>query len=63
MVEFVRVVDPETGHHISVPRDRQEQFKLDILNEDAVNANGFPLPPKYKTTVNAEAKAKKEATR
>lgn len=57
MPEYVRVRDKETGHHVSILRS---QFEAEAefwqeLKQDATDAGGAPLPPKYKTTVSAEA--------
>lgn len=60
MTEYVRVRDKETGHHLSVLRsqfDRNPEA-FSELKQDATYADGTPLPPKHKTTTDAEAKKK-----
>lgn len=57
MAEYVRVRDKETGHHVSILR---EQFDANPeawqeLKQDATYADGTPLPPKHKTTVDQQA--------
>lgn len=45
---WVRVRQPETGHHITVSRAVFEASDgLTALKQDAVDGNGDPLPPKY----------------
>lgn len=46
MTEFVRAKDPKTGHEVSVTRQFAEGYKLEVLDKDAVDANGRPLPAK-----------------
>lgn len=60
MDEYVRVADKETGHHVSIPKER---FDADPdpwreLKSDATYADGTPLPVKYKTDVSTEAAKK-----
>lgn len=57
MPEFVRVKDKETGHHYSVSRERFDRSPdlWQELKQPATDSAGDPLPPKYKTTVSAEA--------
>lgn len=57
---FVRVKDKLTGHEFSVRFADPEQHE--VLDKDAVDNNGEPLPPKPKTTATAQAAAKKTAT-
>lgn len=57
MAEYVRVKDKETGHHVSILRSTYE-LESDLwqeLKQDATDAGGSPLPPKYHTTVSSEA--------
>ena len=63
MPEYVRVRDKETGHHYSITRERFDRTPdlWQELKQDAADAAGAPLPPKYKTTVSAET-AKRAAT-
>lgn len=64
--EYVRVRDNETGHHYSIAKERYDQVPhlWTELKQDATDAAGDPLPPKYKTTVSTETekKAAKPAT-
>lgn len=66
MAEYVRVSDHETRHHYTIARERYERSPelWDELKQPAVDAAGDPLPPKYRTSVSAEAdkKAAKSAT-
>ena len=63
MPEFVRVRDKETGHHVSITRDQfdREADAWQELKQDATDAGGDPLPPKYKTTVADSATVKQAA--
>jgi hypothetical protein len=55
--EFVRVKDPDTKHEVTVTRAFAEGYKLDIIEKDAVDANGRPLPGKpYVELAKAEPK-------
>ena len=59
-MEYVRVRQNDTGHHISIPRS---QFNLDKsglteLKQDATFADGTPIPPKHHTTVETSAAKK-----
>lgn len=61
MPEYVRVRQAETGHHITITRANFERAPKDAyteLKQDATDPGGNPLPPKYKTTVSAEAEKK-----
>lgn len=60
MTEFVRVKDKETGHHLSIPRDRfdADSAPYEELKSAATFADGTPRPPKYKTTVTEAAGSK-----
>ena len=56
-MEFIRVADKETGHHVSIPKANYDA-NPDLwreLKSDATYANGVPLPPKFKTDVSTEA--------
>lgn len=44
--EFVRVKDPGTKHEVTVPRRFAEQNKLEVLDKEATDDNGRPLPGK-----------------
>ena len=57
MLEYVRVKDKETGHHLSITRgafDRDPSL-WEELKSDATYADGSPRPVKFKTTVSREA--------
>lgn len=61
MPEYVRVRQAETGHHITITRanlDRAPSEAYVELKQAATDLAGNPLPPKYKTTVSAEAEKK-----
>lgn len=62
--DWVRIRQPETGHHITIPRSVFETEQgLTELKQDAVDGNGDPLPPKYRTdkgSARSEANAEKE---
>lgn len=48
--KFVRVSDDRTGHHYTTTRSAAEaDSHLRVLSSSAVDPNGNPLPPKYKT--------------
>lgn len=57
MADYVRVKDKETGHHYSVTRERYDRSPelWQELKQDAADAAGEPLPPKYHTSVSVEA--------
>lgn len=65
--EWVRVRQPETGHHITLTAEQAKAADLTPLKQDAVDANGNPLPPKYHVDKGstgksgAESAAKKES--
>ena len=61
MTEFVRAKDPETGHEVTVTRKFAEGYKLEVLDKDAVDANGRPLAAKPK--VNLAPAADKTTTK
>lgn len=44
--KFVRVKDPDTGHEVTVPARFAEQHKLEVLDKEALDDNGRPLPGK-----------------
>lgn len=64
MADYVRVRDKETGHHYTVSRDRYERTPdlWQELKQPATDSAGDPLPPKFKTTVSAEAAKKAGST-
>lgn len=47
MSEYLRIRDPDTGHHLTVTREQFEAFGGVILNRPALDSVGNPLPPKY----------------
>lgn len=57
MPDFTRVKDKITGHEFSVRWPNPDQH--DVLDKDAVDANGDPLPPKPKTSAATKAAEKK----
>lgn len=55
---WVRVRQPETGHHITISRAVFEASEgLTALKQTAVDANGDPLPPKYHVDNKASARS------
>lgn len=57
----VRVKDDATGHELTVTRARFENAPkgaFTVVDKPAVQADGTPVPPKYKTTVAKAAAAK-----
>jgi len=57
MSEYVRVKQVETGHELSVPKSHADAVGgYEVLDKDAVDLSGNPLPPKYRTTVKRAAK-------
>ena len=52
MTNFVRVQDTVTGHHITISASLAKRHgkRYVELKQDAVDRDGHPLPPKYKTT-------------
>lgn len=58
MMEYVRVKTP-AGHYVSYPKVLAEADPdLTILKQDAIDADGKPLPPKYHAKMNTPAPAK-----
>lgn len=49
MPEYVRVTDTDTGHKLTVLRSELPNGNYRELKADAVNANGDPLPPEFKS--------------
>lgn len=62
--EYVRVRDKETSHHYTITRARYDRSPdlFQELKQDATDAAGDPLPPKYHTSVAKSASEKKAAT-
>ncbi len=56
--KFVRIKNPDTGHEETVPKAFAVAYKLEVLDKEAVDANGRPLPSKPKVNLpTADAKA------
>ena len=51
MTEHIRVRWNATGHHSTIPAHRFDSERHTKLKSDAVDRNGVPLPPKYKTNL------------
>lgn len=49
MRELVRVKDPTTGHQYTTDKRAAEKRGLTLLDKDAVDAFGKPLPAKHYT--------------
>ena len=47
MPNYVRVTDQDTGHKLSVLESEVENGNYRVLQADAVNELGDPLPPEY----------------
>lgn len=52
MTEWVRGTDPNTGHLVSMSKEQADLVGLKQTRDEAEDAQGKPLPPKYKTSVN-----------
>lgn len=59
MYDFVRVKDKLTGHEFSVRYADPDQHE--VLDKEAVDRNGDPLPDKPRTSARAKAAEKKNA--
>ena len=68
--QVARVRDKATGHHYTIRADGFDADKHAPLKSDAVDRNGYPLPPKFRvakatpaatTAPEATTEAKKEA--
>ncbi len=55
---YIRVKDKQTGHEFSLPEGTFDPDSVTVLDKDATDPGGEPLPVKYKTTV-ASASANK----
>lgn len=64
MPEYARIKDKQTGHEYSLPVGSFDENDVTVLNKDAVDPGGVPLPTKYKTSVAeaAETKSGRAAT-
>lgn len=51
MTDYVRVRWAATGHHSTIPAHRYDAERHTKLKSPAVDRNGVPIPPKYKTSV------------
>lgn len=62
MPDYVRVRDKSTGHHYSVLKQEADNHPdaYQVLKQDAVNANGDPLPGEIPDATAAPAQTKKE---
>jgi len=62
--DWVRIRQPETGHHITVSRAVLDANpSLTELKQPAIDQNGEPAAPKYRTdkgSARVEASAEKE---
>ena len=47
MRDLVRVKDPDTGHEFTTSRARADQAGLRVLDKDAADHFGRPLPAKH----------------
>lgn len=54
MPEFTRVRDKDTGHEYSVVNVDPDAHE--VIDGDAANADGVPLPPTYTTSKKAASK-------
>lgn len=65
-VEYVRVSDPQGGEHgcwrTADRRELERNPALRELKQPAVDLNGRPLPPKFKTSLSDGGKKATEAT-
>lgn len=59
MPDFLRVRVKDTGHEISIRKDRYDEAVYTKTDKDALGPDGLPLAPKFKTTVDKSAAAKK----
>ena len=62
MAEYVRVRWKATGHQSSIPIHRFDAERHTNLKRPAVDRNGEPLPPKYKTPVSPKAADETDTT-
>lgn len=49
-MNYVRIKDPATGHHLTVTEGQYEMFGGILLKRPALDSAGRPLPPKYNTS-------------
>lgn len=55
---YVRVKDKQTRHEMSLPEGTFDTDAVTVLDKDATDPGGEPLPVKYKTTVDKAAETK-----
>ena len=54
MTDYVRVKQAVTGHELTLPAEHVQAAPADaytVIDKDAVDASGDPIPAKYKVTV------------
>lgn len=51
MPTYVRVKDNETGHEFSMPEGTFDEDDVTVLDKDATDVGGDPLPTKYHVTL------------
>lgn len=51
MPEFIRLRNDATGAEFTVPADIELGDDVTVIDKDATNREGVPLPPKYKTSL------------
>lgn len=56
MSKYVRVLDKDTGHKLSVFEAEVSHGNYSVLSVDAVDSNGDPLPPEFKSADHTEKK-------
>lgn len=62
MTEFVRAKDPETGAEVTVSRQFAEGYKFEVLDKEALDGMGRPLPSKPKVNLEPAAKTTRSNT-
>lgn len=55
---YIRVKDKSTKHEFSMPDGTFDEDAVTVLNKDATDPGGVPLPVKYHTTVDQAAAPK-----
>lgn len=58
MPEYARLKDKATGHEFSMPVGSFDEADATVLDKDATDPGGAPLPVKYHTTVTKAAETK-----
>jgi len=65
MTDYLRVKVDGPDHEVTITQDQYDAqpdaFK--VLDKDAVDAGGVPIPPKYKTSVRQKAAETKTSSR